>query len=160
MNNCSEYVLDDMVAITAIPIDDYEAIGSTSLEPTIKAADFAPSLINAIVVGIYPAEAGGVVIPIVKSTGKVKDSESKNVAGRSHNVNVECDIDDRDASLWPVIVNLERNAYHLLLTLRDGTRTFVQATEDSYMCTSERGSGKTSLTFKVHNMMGMQLIVE
>ena len=158
MNNCSEFVLDDVMAITAIRISAYTDI-RTMLSPVIPSSDFFPVIDQtAIVVGVMPAISGGQLVPIIHSTGKVKDSESDNVAGRQHTVTVECSVDDRDSDAWSILQTLERTPHHLILTLRDNSRVFVRATQDSYLCQVARGDGKTSVSFKVHNLMGMQLI--
>lgn len=151
--------MDNMVAITAIPVDEF-SVGSAALYgPTISEDDFAPPLTNAIVIGQYAAVDFGIVIPIIRNSGKVKDTEQDQVAGRAHNVSIQCEVDDRDSSLWQYIRQLERSAFHLILTLHDGSRVFVQVTRDTYQCTTERGDGKTSMQFKVHNLTGMQLVV-
>lgn len=159
MPNCNEFDLDDVMAITAIPVDDFDVSG-LSIAPTIGSNDFTPTLTNAIVIGREPATTGGVLIPIKRTTGKVKDSESDAVAGRSHSVSVSCEIDSRDSSVWNTLLLLERTPAHLYLTLRDKTKAFVAATGDSYHCAVERDGGKTSVSFKVHNIMGLQAIVE
>ena len=45
MNNCKEFVLDDLMAITAIPVADY-ALGTKAwqLKPTIVTTSFSPTL--------------------------------------------------------------------------------------------------------------------
>ena len=160
MNNCKEY-LDDVIAITAIPLADL-SVGTSSwqLSPTIPVGQFSPTLSHAITIGIQPATTGGMLIPIKHKTGKVKDDESDSVAGRLHTVNVQCDIDGRSDSVWERLLKLERESHHLILTFRDGTtRAFVSATEDTYLCHVERDGAKTSVTFKIQCLMGVQLIV-
>lgn len=160
MNNCSEFVLDDLMAICAIPVRDFNpGTASWQLKPTIPAGNFYPTLTNAIVIGLQPATEGGRLVPIMRSTGKAKDDESDSVAGRLHTVTVNCDADDRDGSVWAYLLALERTQSHLLLTFRDGTRAFAQATIDTYTCTVERNGAKTSVAFRIENIMGIQLIV-
>ena len=162
MNKCSEFVLDDLMAITAIPVTDY-VLGTAAwqLKPTIANTSFSPTTLNnAIVVGLQPATTGGKLVPIIKMTGKAKDAESDSVAGRQHTVTVSCEVDDRDGSVWDYLLDLERIPSHLLLTFRMGTRAFVAATRDTYLCEVERDGAKTSVTFKVNNLMGIQLITE
>lgn len=162
MTKCSEFVLDDLMAITAIPVTDY-VMGTAAwqLKPTIVKTSFSPTLANAIVVGIQPATTGGKLIPIKRMTGKAKDAESDAVAGRQHTVTVTCEVDDRDGSVWDCLLDLERTPSHLLLTFRDDTtQGFVSATRDTYTCEVERDGAKTSVTFKVCNLMGIQLITE
>ena len=164
MNNCKEFVLDDMTAITAIPVSDMPA-GSVSspvnrLTPTIPHGEFAPVLTHAVVIGIATAAvSGGSLIPIRRSSGKAKDDESDSVAGRLHSVTVSCEVDERGGEIWSHQLFLERNACHLLLTFRDGSRGFVSCTEDTYQCTVERDGAKVSMAFKLQNLMGIQLIV-
>lgn len=162
MTPCSEFVLDDVMAITAIKLSSYSNTG-TLLSPVIDGQYFNPTFdASTVVVGMAHAESGGSavgsLVPIIRSSAKAKDTEADSVAGRSHTVSVECEVDDRDSGKWSILRDLERTPRHLILTLRDGTRTFVRATEDSYICTVDRGDGKTKLSFKVHNLMGMQLI--
>jgi hypothetical protein len=161
MTNCKEYVLDDLMAVTAIPVSDFSpGFAAWQLTPTIPSAGFSPTLTRAIVIGQKPAVAGGSLIPIVKLTGKAKDDETDSVAGRLHKVAVTCQVDDRDGGVWADLLTLERRQSHLLLTFRDGTtRGFVQATGDTYICTVERDGAKTSVAFHIQNTMGIQLIV-
>lgn len=157
MNACKEFVLDDVMAITAIPVADFN-LGTYAwqLTPTIASAYFSPSLTNAITIGLQAA--GGQLIPIMRMTGKATDEESDSVAGRLHTVNVTCDVDDRDSAVWDRLLQLERVSRHLLLTFRDNTRAFVAATEDTYLCNVERDGAKTSVKFRIHDLMGIQLI--
>ena len=161
MTNCKEYVLDDLMAVTAIPVSDFSpGFAAWQLTPTIPSAGFSPTITRAIVIGQKPAVAGGRLIPIVKLTGKAKDDETDSVAGRLHKVAVTCQVDDRDGGVWADLLTLERRQSHLLLTFRDGTtRGFVQATGDTYICTVERDGAKTSVAFHIQNTMGIQLIV-
>ena len=171
MNSCKEFVLDDLMAICAIPVANIPAGDPASpankLSPTIAANGFSPSLTGAIVIGQAPATQGGALVPIMKHTGKAKDDESDSVAGRLHTVSVSCDIDDRDSSadgngrsIWDYLLQLERGTYHLLLTFRDGTtRGFVTATEDAYLFNTGRDGSKTTVTFRIQCLMGIQMIV-
>ena len=164
MTNCKEFLLDDLMAVTAIPLANISASDTVSpvnnLTPTIAKSGFAPSLTGAITIGLQPATAGGILIPIRRNTGKVKDDESDSVAGRLHTVSVSCDVDDRDGSVWSHLLTLERAPHYLLLTFRDGiTCAFVSATEDTYQCTVERDGSKTTVAFRIQNMMGIQLLV-
>lgn len=158
MNNCKEFALDDLSAITAIPVGDF-VLGTQDwqLKPTIVAASFSPVLTNAIVIGLQPATIGGKLIPIRRHTGKAKDAESDNVAGRQHTVTVSFEVDDRDGSSWENLLKLERTPSHLLLMFRGGQKAFAAATQDTYTCDVER-SGNTTVSFKLYNMMGIQMI--
>jgi len=157
---CSEFILDDAIAITAIPVSDYSlGFSQWQLTPTIPRDELDPPLNNAITIGIQPAAKGRPVIPILRRTGKAKDEENDSVADRIHFVNVTCEIDARDASVWNNLLALERTPSHLLLTSRDGTKAFVLATKDTYVCTTERDGGKTSVSFKIQNIMGVQPVI-
>ena len=159
MSNCKEFLLDDLMAITAIPVADF-SLGTQSwqLRPTIATADFSPPIANAIVIGQQAIAVGGSLIPIRRHTGSAKDSESDSVAGRLHTVTVSCKVDDRDDTAWNHLLTMERTPCHLLLTFRGGQRAFVAATQDTYMCEVERNGSETSISFKVYNLMGIQLI--
>ena len=159
MYSCKEFVLDDLMAIVAIPVEDYN-VGAApwQLKAVIPATGFAPNLAHAITIGLQSAAYHGTLIPIMRSTGKAKDAESDSVAGRKHSVSVQCEADDREASAWNDLLTLERTPSHLLLTFRGGIRAFVQATEDTYKCEVERDGAKTSVAFKVDCLMGIQLI--
>lgn len=160
MTNCKEFVLDDVMAITAIPFGNINlGITPWQLTPTIQEEDFSPSLDDTITIGVQPATVGGRLIPIIRSTGKVKDDESDSVAGRIHNVTVACEVDSRDSEIWDNLLVLERTPAHLLLTFRDDSRAFVSATEDTYLCSTDRDGSKTSVTFKIQNIMGAQIIM-
>lgn len=159
MITCGEYDLDDLLAVTAIPVTDY-SVGAYGWQvmPTIPNTAFSPTLTNAIALGLRPATTGGKLIPLTRKSGKAKDSEGDSVAGRKHNVTVSCEADDRDPATWDYLLALERTPCHLLLTFRGGTRGFVAATEDSYMCEVNRDGAKTNVEFKIENLMGIQLI--
>ena len=174
MNNCQEFVLDDLMAVTAIPVGNISAsvAGSpaNSLAPSIAVdtiTGISGIFAGAIVIGRQPATEGGALIPIRKYTGKAKDDEGDGVAGRLHTVSVRCEVDDRDTtpdaggkSLLDYLLSLERTPRHLLLTFRDGTtKGFVSATQDTYQCTVERDGAKTSVAFRVQNLMGIQMLV-
>lgn len=160
MTSCKEFYLDDVMAITAIPVEDYN-LGTLAwqLRPVIQEDTFFPNLENAIVIGMLPAVPGGRVIPIRKLTGKAKDEESDSVAGRLHTVTVTCQVDDREAEVWDNLLALERTPSHLLLLFRDGARGFVSATEDTYLCSVEHDGAKTSVEFRIQDLMGIQLLI-
>lgn len=163
MNSCKEYSLDDLMAVCAIPLANIPsgdpASAANRLTPTIQSSSFSPSLTGAITIGVLPALEGGDLIPIRRGTGKAKDDSQDAVAGRLHTVTVSCEADDRDGAVWAPLLTLERSQRHLLLTFRGGARAFVAATEDSYLCTVERDGAKTTVQFRVQNLMGIQLIV-
>ena len=170
MDRCIEYI-DEVMAITAIPVGNIPATSAASpalaLTPVIEAQAFNPPMTGAVTIGLLPAAAGVALVPIRRMTGKAKDDESDSVAGRLHTVTVTCEADTRDTSpdsggrrVWDRLLALERGAFHLLLLYRDGTsRAFVSATEDTYQCTVERDGSKTSVTFRLQNMMGIQPVV-
>ena len=159
--NCKEIQLDDVLAITALPLANISSgdVSSpvNSLTPTV--ASFTPSYTGAIAVGLQAPSVGVTLVPIKRNTGKAKDDASDSVAGRLHTVTVTCEVDDTESPVWASLYVLERTPRHLLLTFRNGARAFVAATEDTYMCTVERDGAKTSLTFRIQCLMGMQLIV-
>lgn len=161
MNNCKEIQLDDVLAVLAVPIANIPASDIASpvnkLTPTVTA--FTPSYTDAIAIGLKAPAAGVALVPIKRNTGKAKDDSSDSVAGRLHTVTVSCEADDREASVWTSLYVLERTPRHLILTFRGGERAFVAATQDTYQCTVERDGAKTSVTFKIQCLMGMQLMV-
>lgn len=164
MPNCKEFILDDVMAITAIPLANISASSITSpvnqLSPTLPSSTIVPSMLSgSITIGLQPAVLGGTLIPIMRKSGKAKDDESDSVAGRLHTVTVTCEADDRDSDMWNHLLALERTPSHLLLTFRDNTRAFVSATEDTYLCNVERDGSKTSITLRIQNLMGIQLLV-
>lgn len=170
MRTCKEYTLDDLMAIVAIPVANISASSPSSpvnhLAPTLSKSGFSPSMTGAITIGQTAATSGGVLIPIKPGTGKAKDDESDSVAGRLHTVSVSCEADDRDLTadsrgetVLDHLLRLERTPSHLLLTFRGGQRAFVAATEDTYTCEVERNGAKTSVSFKIENLMGIQLII-
>lgn len=160
MSTCKEFVLDDLMAITAIPVTDFNpGFSGWQLQPVIAVASFSPTLTRAITIGQQAATTGGILIPIMRLTGKAKDDVSDQTAGRLHKVTVNCQIDDRDPSVWTNLLTLERTPSHLLLTFRDQSRAFVQASKDTYLCTVDRDGAKTSVQFRIECLMGIQMIV-
>lgn len=159
MTTCKEY-RDDVMTITAIPVTDFNlGTAQWQLTPTIAKTGFSPTLSTAITIGTFPATTNGTLIPIVRTTGKAKDDESDSVAGRLHTVTVNCQVDERDTSVWDNLLTLERTPSHLLLTFRDGSQAFVAATKDSYIFTVDRDGAKTSVQFRIQNYMGIQTLV-
>lgn len=158
--DCKEFDLNGLLSVTAIPVTDYSpGTHAWQVSPTIPSTDFSPKLANAIVIGAFPATTGGKLIPIMRGSGKVKDDENDSVAGRKHTVTVSCEADDRDKTTWGYLTTLERTPCHLLLTFRGGARAFVAATQDTYACEVNREDAKTSVSFKVDDLMGLQLII-
>ena len=155
--SCKEYQLDDLMAITAVPIANIPASDPASpvnkLTPTVAA--FTPTMTGAITIGLQR----GADIPIMRDSGKAKDDESDSVSGRLHTVSVQCEVDDRDGAVWAPLLTLERSQRHLVLTFRGGARAFVAASQDTYICTVERNGAKTSVAFRIQNLMGIQLMV-
>ena len=160
MSTCKEFHLDDVMAITAIPVTDFNpGFSGWQLQPVIAEAAFSPALTSAITIGQQPATTDGTLVPIMRGTGKAKDDESDQTAGRLHKVTVTCQIDDRDPSVWTNLLTLERTPSHLLLTFRDQSRAFVQASKDTYLCTVDRDGAKTSVQFRIECLMGIQMLV-
>jgi hypothetical protein len=166
MPTCKEFFLDDALAITAIPISDYNPSSAAfQLKPTIANVDFSPVLTSAITIGRQPATTGGILIPIMRLTGKAKDDESDQTPGRLHKVTVSCQIDDRDLSrdkngltVLDHLLTLKRTPSHLLLTFRDLSMGFVQSSKDTYLCTVDRDGAKSSVQFSIECLMGIQMI--
>ena len=158
--NCKEFYLDDVMAIVAVPVDDYDFWPYVSpFQPTIARANLSLPLTNAIVIGQQAATDGGDLIPIIKMTGKAEDAEDDSVAGRKHTVTVKCEVDDRDSDTWPLLRTLETTPRHLLLTFRGKKRAFVAASEDTYKFSVSRSGAKTSVQFHIESISGLQLVV-
>ena len=176
MPTCKEFYRDDLMAITAIPVANYNpaavpvaspsGVTSWQLTPTITIEDFAPSWIGAVTIGSRPDATGVPVIPIIRASGKANDDEKDSVAGRLHTVNVSCQVDDRDLSpdtavltILDRLLRLERTPSHLFLTFRDNSCAFVQASKDTYLCTVDRDGAKTTVQFRIECLMGIQMLV-
>lgn len=158
--NCKEFYLDDVMAIVAVPVEDYDFWPYVSpLQPTIASADFSLPMTNAIVIGQQAATDGGELIPIIKLTGKAEDAEDDSVAGRKHTVTVKCEVDDRDLGTWLLLRTLEIAPRHLLLTFRGGEQAFVAASEDTYKFSVSRSGAKTSVQFRIESISGLQIII-
>lgn len=158
MANCLEYI-DSVMSVVAIPLDDLPlSTAAWQLSPAIPAGDFSPTLDHAITIGVRPATEEGILVPMRSNDGKVKDDTSDNTAGRLHTVNVMCNVDDRDAEAPDVLLALQRTPFHLLLMFRNGQSGLVAATRDSYLCQVSREDGNTSISFRIQNLNGMQLI--
>lgn len=161
MNNCTEFILDDAMAITAIPVTDFTpGTADWQSKAVIDSGSFSPSLTNAVTIGLQSVSPGGALVPIRRTTGKAKDDEGDSVAGRLHTVTVNCEVDERGGEIWEHQLALERSASHLLLTFRDGSRAFVAATEDTYVCNVERDGAKVTVAFRIQNLMGVQQLVQ
>jgi hypothetical protein len=157
---CKEFYLDDVKAITAVPVEDYDFWPYVSpLQPTIAADNLSLPLSNAIVIGQQPATSNGYLVPIISMTGKAEDSEDDSTARRKHTVTVKCEVDDRDGDTWPMLRTLENTPSHLLLTFRGKKQAFVAATKDTYKFSVSRSGGKTSVQFRIESLSGLQLIV-
>lgn len=163
MPSCKEFFLDDMLAITTIPIDHISAGDINSpvnrLTPTIDKAIITDNMLaGSVTIGLKAVGTDGVLIPIMRRTGKVKDDESDSVAGRLHTVNVTCDVDGRDSDVWDRLLALERTPSHLMLTFRGGAQAFVSASRDTYLCNVARDGAKTTVSFRVQDLMGVQMM--
>lgn len=168
MSYCREYT--EALVITAIPVSDISAAAVSSpancLAPYITKSGFSPTLAHAVTIGsqkeTLPYGTGHTtarwLVPIRGISGKARDDESDAVAGRLHTVTVTCEVDDRELAVRDYLLALERTPSHLLLTFRDGSRAFVSATADSYLMTVDRDGAKTSVTFRIQCLMGVQLI--
>lgn len=169
MPTCKEFFLDDVMAITAIPVTEYNpdsvpggsptGISSWLLSPVIPTSQFSPTLTHSITIGQQSATPGGSLIPIMRLTGKAVDNEEDQTSGRLHKVTVNCQVDERDPSVWNNLLTLKRTPCHLLLTFRDQSRAFVQGSKDTYLCKVERDGAKTSVQFRIECLMGIQMIV-
>lgn len=158
--NCKEFYLDDVLAIIAVPVNDYDFWPYVSpLQPTIASADLSLPMTNAIVIGQQAATDGGDLIPIIKMTGKAEDSEDDSVAGRKHTVTVKCEVDDRESDTWPLLRTLETTPRHLLLTFRGKKQAFVAASKDTYQFRVSRSGAKTSVQFHIESLSGLQLVI-
>lgn len=158
--NCKEFYLDDVMAIVAVPVDDYDFWPYVSpLHPTIASVDLSLPMTNAIVIGQQAATDGGDLIPIIKMTGKAEDSEDDSVAGRKHTVTVKCEVDDRESDTWPLLRTLETMPRHLLLTFRGKKQAFVAASKDTYQFRVSRSGAKTSVQFHIESLSGLQLVI-
>lgn len=157
MISCKEFALDDLCAITIIPTGKYMPAGAVMLSPAIAEDGFNPTFDEDTIV-IGSSAPTGSLIPIKSSTGKVKDTEADNVAGRLHTITVSCEVDDRDSGVWNLLQRIEQTPSHLVLTSRGGTKFFVQGTEYTYLCNTERDGDKTSVNFKIQCLMGLQII--
>lgn len=163
MTGCKEFYLDDVMAVTAIPLGNIPAGSVNSpvnkLTATIGKTDITAAMLSgSITIGTVPAAVGGTLIPIMRRTGKAKDDESDSVAGRLHTVTVTCEADTREPLVWNDLLTLERTPSHLLLTFRGGERAFVAATQDTYLCDVGRDGAKTTVTLRVQNLMGVQMM--
>ena len=178
---CKEYLLDDIMAITAIPVTDIPASDPASpanaLTPTISSDTFHPTLAHAVTIGRTPLDltpSGGAqnraawLVPIRRLSGKAKDEEGDSVAGRLHTVTVTCEVDERNGEIWapvtalggtPCSLHLERTPCHIVLQFRDATRAFAAATPDSYLCTLDRDGAKVNIQFRLQNWLGLQMLV-
>lgn len=157
MVNCKELSLEVM-EIKTIPLDKYDTSGKISISPTIAETDFSP-LYDDDTITIGTDTTTGSLIPIMRQTGKAKDTPTDSVAGRIRTVTVSCDIDQRDDEIWDLLLQLEREPRHIILTTRDGSVYFCQAMIDTYTCTDERDAEKVTVTFKVQCLMGLQKII-
>lgn len=157
---CKEYYLDDVKAITAVPVEDYDFWPYVSpLQPTIASDNLSLPLTNAIVIGQQPATSNGSLIHIINTTGKAEDTEDESTAGRKHTVTVKCEVDDRDGDVWPLLRTLEATPSHLLLTFRGKKQAFVAASKDTYKFSVTRSGAKTSVQFRIESLSGIQLTV-
>lgn len=161
MSSCIEFSFDNLSGIIALPLDAYTP-GAEMLLPVIPEGFFNPVIdLHTIAIGYTANIAGataGALVELMPGTGEVRDSESLQVAGRLHTVTVDCKVDDRNQDVMTLLQILENVPHHLLLTSRNGKMAFVHATEDTYLCTTERDKGAISLQFVIKNLKGMQII--
>lgn len=157
---CKEYSYSHISAVTAIPAAECVVSPMAALSPVIEEDQLTiASLASAIVIG--RSADGGAVIPFVRDSIKIGDSEQVAVAGRSHSVELSCEADAREADVMSHVANLERGIYCLLIQLGDGSRAFVAADRDTYQCTSGKSTdNNVTISIKIHNLHGIQLVKE
>lgn len=159
MTDCTEFFLDDLKTIIAIPVDKYSPDVKFMLSATINQEDYEPVYDSDTIV-IGGIANTGLLIPIIIGTGKIKDDTSDNVAGRLHTISVTCSVDDRNSEVWNTLIKLENTPSHLEIISKNGERFFVQADKDTYLCTTERDGSKRTVSLRIHNIAGCQRIVE
>jgi hypothetical protein len=151
--------MDEIIAVTAVPLGDVPVGDSAwQVAPVIPDDYFYASYAHAVTLGITPEISHGDFIPVRKK-GAVKDSESDSVAGRLHTVSISCEVDERDDEVPVKLLQLERTPSHLIVTFLDGSTAFCQGTEDTYRCDIDRDGAKTTVSFQVQNIMGLQRII-
>ena len=155
---CKEYTYSHIASVTAVPSAECALSPAAIFSPVIEDEQLTiASLDNTIVIG--RSADGDAVIPFVRDSVKVSDAESDAVAGRSHTVELSCEVDARNVTVITHIARLERGPYCLLLQLGDGSRAFVAADRDSYLCTSGKSTdNNVSISIKIHNRQGIQLV--
>lgn len=163
MSNCTETRLKGVAAILAVPVDDLSLTASAQVSPIIKTgAGSQLTFRKENTIGIGRGSALATIIRTTPTTdyAEAKDSESDNVGGRSHTVTVQGDINDDNLDTLAYLLTLERTAHSLILVLANGRYYVVTATEDSYQFTVNRETNKTSIEFRIHNLMGCQRCTE
>lgn len=163
MSNCTETLLKGIAAIIAVPEKDLSLTTTAQLSPVIKTgAGTQLTFLRTNAIGIGRGKDISTLIRTIPTAeyAEAKDSENDNVAGRSHSITVEVDINDDNTSVLPWLLTLEREAHSLILCLTNGRYYVATATEDSYQFTVSRETNKTSIEFRIHNLMGCQRCTE
>ena len=154
---CQEFYLGEIISITAVPVSDLTLSTAAIFAPRILSGQWQVNYANAITIGTLK-RSSETLVPIIRRSGKAKDEERDEVSGRSHSVDVSCEADDRAPSSWSALRRLERGPFHLVLGFKSGGTGVVTSDRDSYSCYISRDGSETTVSFKLHNLSGIQIV--
>lgn len=161
--NCER--INDITEVYLIPIGE--------LTPAVPFQVAAATIDDAGLPGLDSAVAASVCFSLPASpvygkpafsieldtSPQIKVVSSHSRGGIRHVCTVEVQAADYSEQIEKHVRTLMRDPHHLLLVRGDGTRLFVQCTQDGYRCESEDSAELRSMQFTVTNVNGYQQIV-
>lgn len=159
MNCLQEYNIHDIQCVSAIPAGSLTLAAAAILLPVIQSSQMTITENGIISIGV-PLVSFVFEGTILHNTGEFdcKDSESDAISGRSHTVSVSCSVDVRSSSSRAHLRALEDGPYCLLLHFRGGNMGLIMSDVDSYDCSVEYSKSTPTVSFKIHNLAGVQLV--
>lgn len=101
-------------------------------------------------------ESEGISIPVMRKTGKLKETEKVELSGRSYTVSLTWDIGSLDKETYDKLNSLDKSFKHLKIKTFGDNFYFVRSTEDGYLFTHEEDSGILKCELSVMNISGVQ----
>ena len=138
MSKCTETLLKGIAAIIAVPKNELSLTTTAQLSPVIKTgAGTQLTFRRENAIGIGRGKDIATLIRTIPTTdyAEAKDSESDSIAGRSHNVTIQAEINDNNTGVLPWILTLERETHCLILCLTNGRYYVVTSIDNGYQFT-------------------------
>lgn len=146
--DCKERNYELILEITAYP--DNAVSFTTPIQVSCKYLEKGDVTLN---------EELGFNIPMLRQTGKLKETEKVELGGRNYTVSLTWDIDNPDKSIYEKLEKLQKSFNHLKIKTFGGNSFFIRSMIDGYRFTYEEDSGTIKCSLSVINVNGVQRIL-